>query len=51
MQEHTSLYTHINELKYIMNQLTGINTKIDEEDAKVKLLNSLSSNYHNIILH
>lgn len=49
IQEEILLSTHINELKSIMNQLAEIGSKKYEEDAKAILLNSLSSNYANVI--
>ena len=49
MHSEISLSTHINELKALMRQLAEINSKIDEDDAKAILLNSLSSKYDNAI--
>lgn len=49
MHEEASLSTHINELKSIIRKLAKIGNKIDDDDAKVILLNSLSSTYDNII--
>ena len=49
MSSETSLSTHINELKALMRQLTENNSKVDEDDAKAILLNSLSSKYNNAI--
>ena len=49
MESETSLSTHINELRAFMRQLSKINSKVDDDDAKAILLNSLSSKYDNVI--
>ena len=49
MHSEISLSTHINELKALMRQLAEIDSKIDEDDVKAILLNSLSSKYDNAI--
>lgn len=49
MHNETSLPIHINELKSLMRQLVEINSKVDEDDTKAILLNSLSSRYDNVI--
>ena len=49
MDSETSLSTHINELRALMRQWSEINSKVDDDDAKAILLNSLSSKYDNVI--
>lgn len=49
MHNGVSLSTHINHLKLLIRQLEEIDVKVEEEDAKAILLNSLPSNYDNAI--
>jgi hypothetical protein len=49
MQEETRLSTHINELMSLFRQLAEIGAKVDPDDAKAILLNSLSSKYSNVV--
>jgi len=43
------LSSHINELKSLIRQFADIGIEVDEDDSKEILLNSLSSNYDNVI--
>ena len=49
MHEEASLSSHINELKSIIRKLTMIGSKVNDDDAKAILLNSLPSTYDNAI--
>jgi hypothetical protein len=49
MHNETSFSTRINDLKYLIRKLGEIGTKVDNEDAKAILLNSLSLTYDNAI--
>jgi len=49
MNNETSFSTHINDLKYLIRKLGEIGTKVDNEDAKEVLLNSLCLTYDNAI--
>lgn len=49
MHEETRLSTHINELMSLLRQLAEIGVKVDPDDAKAILLNSLSSKYSNVV--
>ena len=41
--------SHINELKALVKQLAEVGVKVEEDDQKAVLLNSLSSKYHNVV--
>lgn len=41
--------SHINNLKSLLRQLIEAKTKVEDEDAKVVLLNSLPSSYSNVV--
>ena len=41
--------SHINELKALVKQLAEVGVKVEEDDQKGVLLNSLSSKYHNVV--
>jgi hypothetical protein len=49
MHEETRLSTHINELMSLLRQLAETGIKVDPDDAKAILLNSLSSKYNNVV--
>ena len=49
MHDEVSLSSHINDLKSLLAQLAYIDCKVDEDDAKAILLNSLSQKYDNAI--
>lgn len=49
MHDEVSLSSHINDLKSLLAQLADINCKVDDDDAKAILLNSLSLKYDNAI--
>lgn len=49
MHNGISLSTHINDLKSLIRKLEEIEVKIEEDDAKAILLNSLPLNYDNVI--
>lgn len=41
--------THINNFKSLIRQLTEIGAKLEDEDAKTILLNSMPSSFNNVI--
>lgn len=49
MHNGVLLSIHINDLKSLIRHLEEIEVKVEEEDAKVIFLNSLPSNYDNVI--
>ena len=49
MHDEVSLSSHINDIKSLLAQLADIDCKVDEDDAKAILLNSLSQKYDNAI--
>lgn len=49
MNEETSMSSHINNLMSLLRQLSEFGTKVEDEDAKVVLLNSLHSSYSNVV--
>jgi hypothetical protein len=49
MHDETPLANHINDLMSLLRQLIEIGAKVDAEDAKAILLNSLSPKYNNIV--
>lgn len=49
MNEETSMSSHINNLMSLLRQLGEAGTKVEDEDAKAVLLNSLPSSYSNVV--
>ena len=49
IQDEIPLSSHINALMSLLRKLVDVGTKVEEEDSKEILLNSLSSKYNNII--
>lgn len=49
MQGGDNIVEHINKFHSLINQLAGIKAKVDDDDAKAILLNSMPSIYDNII--
>lgn len=49
MRDEMPLSDHINALMSLLRQLADVGTKVEAEDSKAILLNSLSSKYNNII--
>ena len=45
MNEETSMSSHVNNLMSLLRQLGEVSTKVEDEDAKAILLNSLPSSY------
>eukprot|EP01018_Ginkgo_biloba_P034981 Gb_38096 [translate_table: standard] len=49
MSAEVTMSSHINNFRSHIRQLAKVNATVDEEDAKAILLNSLPSNYSNVI--
>jgi len=49
MSAKTTMSSHINNLRPLIRQLIEVKTTVEEEDAKAILLNSLLSQYNNVI--
>jgi hypothetical protein len=49
MHDEVSLSSHINDLKSLLAQLAEIESKVDEDDAKTILMNTLSPKYDSAI--
>eukprot|EP01018_Ginkgo_biloba_P039116 Gb_11768 [translate_table: standard] len=49
MSAEVTMSSHINNLRSLIKQLAEVNVMVDEEYAKAILLNSLPSNYSNVI--
>ena len=49
MGADTTMSSHIIELKALVKHLAKVGVKVEEDEQKVVLLNSLSSKYHNVV--
>jgi len=49
MQDEIPLSNHINALMSLLRQLDDVGTKVEAEDSKAIMLNSISSQYNNIV--
>ena len=49
MAADAKMSSHINELKALVKQLAEVGVKVEEDNQKAVLLNSLSSKYHNVV--
>jgi hypothetical protein len=49
MQDEIPLSSHINALMSLLRKLVDVGTKVEAEDSKAIMLNSLSSKYNNIV--
>lgn len=49
MNEKKSMSSHVNNLMSLFRQLSEVGTKVEDEDEKSILLNSLASSYSNVV--
>jgi hypothetical protein len=49
MYNETTISSLINNLKSLIRQLTEVGAKVEDEDAKSLMLNSLSSSFNNVV--
>ena len=51
MNEGDNIVQHISTFHSLLNQLAGVNSKIDDDDAKAILLSSMPSSFDHIVLN
>jgi hypothetical protein len=49
MNEGDNIVQHISTFRSLLNQLAGVNSKVDDDDAKAILLSSMPSSFDHIV--